>query len=385
MSFGLEATIVEQATAWWWSTIAPLAAQALILVPLVALVDRLLPRRSWPQLRAAMWLFVMARLVLPPALLSPALLSPTLLPLLGPETWHPMSVFPTTTLPNTILHAEHQPVVLWATLAVAVWLTGALTLAIAGGLWHRRATAAWRRGSTTEAPAGFHNVLAGCGQRLGLSRLPIVRFGPAIGSPFVAGILRPTIYLPDDLVESLSDEQLEHVLLHELAHIRRRDTLIAAGCAAITTAYWFHPCVWWAQWRLRALREQCCDQTVAKALDHHVENYRRTLLFFAAQRFEPAAGGLAFLRPESLLILRLRLLEDRFGRPWLRRVTTVAVLFALLMISLPTAHAADRTAAAVGEVIERPPGCLTLRYLVLKRLAEEQAAAADSPEEATDD
>ncbi len=378
MSFGLEVTIVERVTALWWSTIAPLAAQALVLVPLVAIVDRLLPRRTWPQLRAAMWLFVMARLVLPPTLLPPTLLPPTLPPALLPQTrLAPLSALPTTTLPNTILQAERQPVLQWAALAVAIWLTVGLTIAIAGILWHRRANKAWRHGSHTDAPTGFHDVLAECGQRLGLTRFPTVRFGPAIGSPFMAGILRPTIYLPDDLVDTLSDEQLEHVLLHELAHVRRRDTLIAAGCAAITVAYWFHPCVWWAQWRLRALREQCCDQTVARALDDHVEGYRRTLLFFAAQRFEPAASGLAFLRPESLLIMRLRLLEDRFGRPWLQRVTTVAVLFVLLMISLPTAHAADRTAAAVGEVIDRPPGCLTLRYLVLKRLAEEQAAAVD--------
>ncbi len=380
MSLGPDIALIERATVLWWSSIAPVAAQALVLVPLVALVDRLLPRRTWPQLRAALWLFVMIRLVLPPTWWLPVGLAPW-------QSNNPWlnATFPTPDLPGSVLQADRQPVLFWAALAVAAWLIGALTLAIAVGVWHRRASLAWRRGSHTDAPPNFHPVLVECGRRLRLSRLPAVRFGPAIGSPFVAGILKPTIYLPDDLVTSLSDEQLEHVLLHELAHVRRRDTLIAACCAAVAVIYWFHPFVWWTQRRLRALREQCCDQTVARALDNQVDGYRRTLLYFAAQRFEPAAGGLAFLRPESLLILRLRLLEDSFGRPWLRRLTTIAMLLALLIISLPTAQAADQTAAAIGDVIDRPPGCLPLRYMVLKRLAEEQAAAAEkSPPSTTD-
>ncbi|MEM7587330.1 MAG: M56 family metallopeptidase [Acidobacteriota bacterium] len=375
MNEALEHVLVVRASAAWWSSIAPLAAQALVLVPLLALVDRLLPRRTWPQLRATMWLFVMIRLVLPPVWLTLPI-SAAWLPGLLP-TWLPTKPLQTFDPAASVLAAERQPVLFWSALTVAVWLFGIVLIAVAGSLWHHRALASWRRASDSAGPPGFDALAAACGARLGIRRLPEIRFGATIASPFVAGVWRPTIFLPEDLPRALTAEQLEHVLLHELAHVRRRDTWIAAACTAIATAYWFHPCVWWAHWRLRTLREQCCDQTVARALDG-VDAYRRTLLRFAAQRFGIAPGGLAFLRPESHLILRLRLLETSFGRPWLRRAVTLLMLAALVPASLPAAQAADRTARAVGEVIDRPPGCLPLRYMVLRRLAEEQAAAADS-------
>ncbi|MEM7352744.1 MAG: M56 family metallopeptidase [Acidobacteriota bacterium] len=373
MSPWLESVVLS-----WWSSIAPLAVQAAVLVPLVALVDRLLPRRTWPQLRAAMWLFVLVRLLLPPAWL--------VVP--GEETWLPVAQLPGTsfsgaTLADTVLDAEREPVVLWAGLAVGVWLLGLVLLVASGVTWHVRAVSRWRRQSHDASPEWFQELVETCAGRLGLRRSPEVRFGQAMGSPFVAGFWRPTIYLPEELLDDTPREHLEHVMLHELAHVRRRDTWIAAGCAAVTALYWFHPCIWWAQHRLRALREQCCDRTVTRVLGDG-RDYRRTLLFFAAKRFGEPLGGLAFLQPQSLLILRLKLLEDTFERPWLRRATTLVVLTVLLLLSLPAAHAADRTVEAVGEVIERPPGCLELRYLVLQRLAQERAAASASASQTND-
>ena len=372
MTSWLEGLRLDDAILWWWASIAPLAIQALVLVPLVALIDQLLPRKTWPQLRAAMWLLVMARLVLPPSWLTP----------LSLIAWLPWSSSGPA-LSNAVLDADRSVVILWAGAAVAIWLSGLLGFAAAAGIGSRRARQRWQRASREQATPWFAELVATGARRVGLARAPEIRCGRAIHSPFVAGVLKPTIYLPEELLEDPQRQHLEHVLLHELAHIRRRDLLAAAVCRVITALYWFHPGVWWAERRLRALREQCCDQTVARALAGEVESYRRTLLFFASRYLEDAPGGLAFLRPESLLILRLRLLEDPFERPWLRRAATAVILAALLGIGLPAARAADQTAIAVHDVIDRPPGCLQLRYLTLLRLAQEEAAAAEQAAENT--
>jgi beta-lactamase regulating signal transducer with metallopeptidase domain len=78
------------------------------------------------------------------------------------------------------------------------------------------------------------------------------------------GILRPVILLPLE-ADSWSEERRRAVLLHELAHVRRRDCL-AEPLAALTCAvYWFHPGVWWVARRLRLTREQSCDSIVLDA------------------------------------------------------------------------------------------------------------------------
>ena len=289
---------------WWWRSMVPLAIQALVLVPLVALIDRLLPRRTWPQLRAAMWLLVMARLVLPPAWLAPLSLT----------RWSPWggSAEPLTA---AVLAAERSQVLGWVSVAFGLWAFGGIALGAVGILGLRRAKARWQRGSHDRLPPGFDEIFREQARRLSLSRMPRIRFGATIPSPFVAGLLRPTIYLPEELLEPEQKPHLEHVLLHELAHVRRGDLVAAGVCKAITLLYWFHPGVWWADRRLAALREQCCDQTVARALQGEVAAYRRTLLFFASKSLPEVGRGLAFLRPESVLILRLRLLERPLERP----------------------------------------------------------------------
>jgi TonB family protein len=82
--------------------------------------------------------------------------------------------------------------------------------------------------------------------------------------PGVWRIWRPVIVLPEGIVNRLTDAELEVVLMHELAHVRRRDNLFGAAQMLIGALAWFHPLVWLINRRLLAEREMACDEEVLR-------------------------------------------------------------------------------------------------------------------------
>jgi bla regulator protein BlaR1 len=83
--------------------------------------------------------------------------------------------------------------------------------------------------------------------------------------PGVFGILRPVLYLPARIADSLSESELDAILRHELCHARRRDNLTAALHVVVQAIFWFHPLVWWLGSRLIEERERACDEYVLQS------------------------------------------------------------------------------------------------------------------------
>ncbi len=170
----------------------------------------------------------------------------------------------------------------------------------------------------------------------------------------------------------------EHALLHELAHVRRGDLPLAAFCGLLRAIYFFHPLVHLAERRLAGLRELCCDRFVARQLGEERVAYRQTLLAFAARRHGEALAALPFAGRSSLLE-RLRALERAEQRP------PPAAPPAhhpgdgrALACAVPLAPPAALGAARVAEMIDKPPGCLQLRFLVMGKMAQEMRANQDN-------
>ncbi len=112
--------------------------------------------------------------------------------------------------------------------------------------------------------------------RLGLERTPRVLISDDVTMPFASGYVTATIVLPRTSVD-WTNEQLTAVLIHELAHVRRRD-IIGHTLGRITCAlYWFHPMVWLAARRLRDASERACDD-LALELGTVPSNYAEHLL-----------------------------------------------------------------------------------------------------------
>jgi ankyrin repeat protein/beta-lactamase regulating signal transducer with metallopeptidase domain len=122
-----------------------------------------------------------------------------------------------------------------------------------------------RRLSEPVEDAAILTALARQARALGLRFTPAVACCGRIAVPAVVGVLRPMILLPLLLATSFTPEQIEVLLAHELAHIRRYDHLWNVLQRIIEALLFFHPAVWIVSRRIRAEREHCCDDDVLAA------------------------------------------------------------------------------------------------------------------------
>jgi beta-lactamase regulating signal transducer with metallopeptidase domain len=186
---------------------------------------------------------------------------------------------------------------------VAIWLVGVLVFSL-------RAAGGWllvnrlRRRSTTPAPETWQNSLAELAQRLRVSR-PVRLCESAIAEvPAVIGWLRPVILVPVGTLTGLNAAQIEAVLAHELAHIRRHDYLVNLLQTAVETLLFYHPGVWWVSRRIRVEREHCCDDLAVVACGD-VVLYARALTALEGLR-STAAPPLALAADGGSLLGRVR-------------------------------------------------------------------------------
>ena len=141
---------------------------------------------------------------------------------------------------------------------VAVWLAGVslLLVRMGGGVWrvHRLHEAG------LAAPVSrWQAAAARLAERLGLPDAVRVVESRLVGTPTVVGWMRPIVLLPVAALANLTPAQVEAILAHELAHIRRHDYLVNLLQSLGETVLFYHPAVWWVSGRLRAEREHCCD------------------------------------------------------------------------------------------------------------------------------
>ena len=110
-------------------------------------------------------------------------------------------------------------------------------------------------------------------------------------SPFVLGIIKPKIYLPFNM----NEKDMEHVVAHEMAHIRRKDHLWKPLGFLLLTLHWFNPLMWLGYVLLGRDIELACDEKVIKELDHDARaDYSQALLTCSVNRRMIAACPLAF-------------------------------------------------------------------------------------------
>jgi len=111
--------------------------------------------------------------------------------------------------------------------------------------------------------------------------------------PSVIGILKPVILIPIGMLAQLPEEQVEAILLHELAHIRRQDFLVNLLQHFAETIFFFNPAVLWVSTLLREEREHCCDEMAVAAMNHK-SSYLNALLHFQELNLSGASYAAAF-------------------------------------------------------------------------------------------
>ena len=134
--------------------------------------------------------------------------------------------------------------------------------------------------------SGLQQVLTRIGQRLRLQVLPVVAYSARVTSPLVVGVVKPAILLPVAILNQLTTEQVESLLLHELAHICRYDHWVNLLQRMIETVLFFHPAVWWMSHRISVEREHCCDDLAIRWGSERCD-YAETLVRLSEIRSNP--------------------------------------------------------------------------------------------------
>ncbi|NEU08280.1 M48 family metalloprotease [Flavihumibacter sp. R14] len=131
---------------------------------------------------------------------------------------------------------------------------------------------------------GFWGIrLQSLKNKLGISREVTLYFSDKILVPFTAGFLKPVILLPIAIVNQLTPDQVETILLHELAHIRRNDYLMNLLQRVMEALLFFNPMVWLISKEIKSVREYCCDELVLQHTDK-ASSYARALAIIEEYR-----------------------------------------------------------------------------------------------------
>jgi uncharacterized protein (TIGR03435 family) len=152
----------------------------------------------------------------------------------------------------------------WPVAVAVIWLTGCLVFLT---VWTLRwlSVAKIARGSAPVAPPDIVARLRRAEAAMGIRRPLHAVVSDAAIEPGVFGIVHPVLIWPRDLGAHLTGEQIDGVLIHELAHVRRKDNLTAALHLAVEAIFWFFPPVWWLERQLVRERELACDHTAMTA------------------------------------------------------------------------------------------------------------------------
>lgn len=168
--------------------------------------------------------------------------------------------------------ASTEPFLPWV---VALWFSGATALwlrLIGGWALTMRLRSRFVRSATAEWQGAFDRLR----ERVRVSRPVRLLVSPLAETPSVMGWLRPVVVVPAAALTGMAVEQVEALLIHELAHVRRADYAVNLLQSAIEALLFYHPAVWWISGHIREEREACCDD-IAVAVTGDVMTYATAL------------------------------------------------------------------------------------------------------------
>lgn len=240
---------------------------------------------------------------------------------------------------------------------VAGWILGVavLSLRLAWG-WFQIHQARTRSGESLEAQLGAR--LRELQRRLRLSRPVRLVKSALVEVPTVIGWFRPMILLPASALTGLSPVQLDLILAHELAHLRRWDHWVNLLQIAIETLLFYHPAVWWVSRCVRDEREHCCDELAVAVCGNRLA-YAQALATLEELRQAPADLALAAAGGSLLARIRrvLSLPDDERGGGRLAAAGSALMVVGLLMFvaGMVLYATSERFYTSTVRIAARPP------------------------------
>ena len=245
------------------------------------------------------------------------------------------------------------------TTVVALWLAGVLLCfgRLLGGWWRVRRL---HRAALSMSQSNWQLAAARLAASLGLRRNVQIVDSELVDTPTLIGWLRPVILLPIAALANLTPSQVEAILAHELAHVRRHDYLVNLLQTVAETLLFYHPAVWWVSRQIRTEREHCCDEVAVTTCGNAVD-YAAAL-----EQLERSRGrdvGFAIAATAGPLLERVRRVlqvpaDDQ--RPAANLGVLMALVVLIIVVSgglqhLPASPGDPRTAERARQVPPPPP------------------------------
>jgi bla regulator protein BlaR1 len=166
----------------------------------------------------------------------------------------------------------------WQTWLAVAWLVGCFFFLIQM-IYQNLIFALKIRGNGVDCDTSVNALLEQQVERLELKGVPTLVESKSVSTPAVHGLIKPVIILPLGMAEKLTEDQMRHVFLHELAHIKRRDLLVNWLAHVMRAVHWFNPVIWFAVARMRTDCELATDALALKQVgEGNRHEYGETIL-----------------------------------------------------------------------------------------------------------
>jgi len=288
--------------------------------------------------------------------------------------------------------ASIQRLELWADKALSSVLPWFVLLWIAGVTLHAaRLFGGWlavmslKREKAIAASAQWQQAVVRLARAVGVNRTVLLLQSAIVEVPTVIGWLRPVILVPAGALSGLNPRQLEALLAHELAHVRRFDYLVNLFQSVAETLLFYHPLAWWVSKRIRAEREQACDD-LAVAATGDALGYARALVEAEVMRCGAAparSGELALAATGGSLSQRIRRLVTTPDRASSTPPLALVALAGMMMLFV---YAGAR--AVMSRQLSGPEGVMAVQAGNADKLLTEDrgkgAGGAEIPQRADD-
>jgi bla regulator protein BlaR1 len=173
-----------------------------------------------------------------------------------------------------------------------------------------------------------------------------VRESARIAVPMVVGVLKPVLLLPIGLATSLSIREIEAVLAHELAHIKRHDYAVNLLQSVVEVLYFFHPALWWLSARVREEREHCCDDLAVQACGGDGRILAQALARVEELRLiqveQTPRLAMAFASKRQHLLHRVRRVLGVPTRPFVSNASLAGLTFATILLMSVSVYAVQK-------------------------------------------
>ena len=155
-------------------------------------------------------------------------------------------------------------------------------------------------------------------------------------SPCLLGVLKPKILLPSWIIKAFSEEQIRYILVHELAHIKRKDVLTNWLITITQLIYWFNPFVWIAFYNMRKDMELACDSLALSYIDEkELKNYGNIIIQMAEyySTYYLNFGSTTFINKKSQIYRRINMIKKYNKRSYKITLLSSFIIVAIICIA----------------------------------------------------